>query len=55
MAAGDRKNGKPTDVVRHFATTTKTLCGRLKFGYATDDKSDVTCLSCLKKLNQNPK
>lgn len=60
MAAGDRnKKGKATDIVRHYNAAqpiifpVKGLCGRKNVGYATDDKNDVTCLSCLKKLNQS--
>jgi hypothetical protein len=54
MAAGDRKNnGKPKDIVRHYIvypSADNTLCGRLKWGYASCDKDDVTCFACLHKL-----
>ncbi len=59
MAAGDRnKKGKPTDIVRHFSTskvnsTIITLCGRKNPAYATDDRNDVTCLKCKKKVIRN--
>lgn len=51
MAAGERhKNGKPKDIVRHYAAFEKsTLCGRKNPGYATQDWTDVTCSKCLDK------
>ena len=53
MSAGDRnKTGKPTDIVCHFKYPNReiTLCGRNHVLYATNDITDISCLSCLKIL-----
>lgn len=55
MSAGDRnKSGKPSDIVRHFKYLNheNTICGRFYVGYATNDIADITCLVCLKILNE---
>lgn len=64
-------NGKPKDIVRHMWGNNsievgyglfkrkiwdgETLCGRSDVGYASDDKSDVTCLKCLNKIREEQK
>ena len=52
MAAGDRnKTGKPKDIVRHYIFSGHLpICGEKRFGYATNNKSDIDCKKCLKKL-----
>lgn len=57
MAAGNRnKTGKPTDIVRHYKTNEDVaLCGRKSCGYSSDDLTDVTCKTCLKKLGNTQK
>jgi hypothetical protein len=56
MSAGERyKNGRPSDIVRHFGSETKAICGRIDPGYVGTDKDDVTCKKCLKKLTRSTK
>jgi hypothetical protein len=57
MAATERNTkGKATDFVAHLSMTVPgegpVLCGNKKFGYATTDKSEVTCLKCLAKMKE---